>query len=251
MRSISNVDKKRSIGTMQEKSLHAALKRWYARRGDRLEVRVDGFDIDILRGDLLIEIQTRNFSALKRKLTALTEHHPVRLVYPIAQEKWIVRIAADGRTQLSRRKSPKRGRLAHLFEELVRIPRLMMSPNFSLEVLLIQTEEIRCDDGQGSWRRQRWSIHDRTLIDVVDRTVLQSPSDFRAFLPSTLTEPFTTADLSKALSLSRRLAQKMAYCLREMGVIKIAGKRGRALLYSSMTLKRHATRSTKHAKASS
>jgi hypothetical protein len=53
------------IGTLQETSLHSALKAWYARPGDRFEVFIDGFYIDIVRSELLIEIQTRNFSAIK------------------------------------------------------------------------------------------------------------------------------------------------------------------------------------------
>ena len=51
------------IGLLNEKPLHAALKEWYARPDDRFETSVDGFVIDILRGDLLIEVQTRNFTA--------------------------------------------------------------------------------------------------------------------------------------------------------------------------------------------
>ena len=98
------------IGTLNEKPLHAALKTWYARPGDRFEVSLDGFVVDIVRGDLLVEVQTRSFSAIKRKLYQLVPHHPVRLVYPIAREKWIVKLAADGETTSSR-KSPKRGSL--------------------------------------------------------------------------------------------------------------------------------------------
>ena len=64
-----------NIGTMQERSLHAALKSWYAAPGDRLEQLVDGFIVDICRGDLLIEIQTRNLASIKRKLAALTARH--------------------------------------------------------------------------------------------------------------------------------------------------------------------------------
>lgn len=41
---------------------------------------VDGYIIDIVRGDLLIEVQTRNFSALKAKLLTLTAKCPVRLI---------------------------------------------------------------------------------------------------------------------------------------------------------------------------
>ena len=47
-----------TIGTLNEKPLHAALKDWCARPGDQFEVFVDGFVVDIVRGNLLIEIQT-------------------------------------------------------------------------------------------------------------------------------------------------------------------------------------------------
>ena len=53
------------IGTLGEKSLHAELKQWYMQPGDLLEEMVDGFHIDIVRGKLLIEIQTTNFSSIK------------------------------------------------------------------------------------------------------------------------------------------------------------------------------------------
>ena len=166
------------IGTLGEKSLHAALKQWYVQPGDLLEEMVDGYHIDIVRHKLLIEIQTTNFSSIKNKLTALTEKHCVRLVYPIAQEKWIVRLAADGITQLGRRKSPKKGNTFHLYQELVRFPQLIDSRNFSLEVLLIREEEIRRNDGHGSWRRKGWSIADRRFIEVVHRHIFKRPADF-------------------------------------------------------------------------
>ena len=130
------------IGTLGEKSLHAELKHWYKQPGDLLEEKVDGFHIDIARQNLLIEIQTANFSSIKSKLITLTKKHRVRLVYPIAQEKWIVRLAADGKMQVGRRKSPKKGNLFRLFEELVSIPDMIKSRNFFLEVLLIILEFV-------------------------------------------------------------------------------------------------------------
>jgi len=54
------------IGTLNEKSLHADLKKWYTQPGDQLEVPLDGYYIDIVRDDMLIEIQTRNFSSIKK-----------------------------------------------------------------------------------------------------------------------------------------------------------------------------------------
>ena len=136
------------IGLLNEKPLHASLKQWYARPGDRFEVPVDGFVIDIVRDDLLIEIQTGNFSAIKSKLNNLARYYRVRLIYPIVQEKWIVRSAKGNGVGVIRRKSPKRGRLEDLFWELVSIPQLLLNPNFSLEVLMIRQEEVRRYDGK-------------------------------------------------------------------------------------------------------
>jgi hypothetical protein len=218
---------------MQETSLHAALKDWYTQNGDQQEVPVDGFQIDVVHRDLLIEIQTGNFTALKSKLPILLENHPVCLVHPIAQEKWIVRLPADSDRVLDRRKSPKRGRAEHLFLELVRIPHLVNHPNFHLEVLLVQEEEIRRNDGRGSWRRKGWSIMDRRLLGVISTLRLETPDDFRAFLPQTLPQPFTTRQLASAGGQPTYLAGKMAYCLSAMGLIRRVGKQGRAYLYQT------------------
>ena len=219
------------ISTLNEKPLHAALKRWYAQPNDQFEVPVEGFLIDIVRGDLLVEIQTRNFAAIKRKLAALTVRHPVRLVYPIAREKWILKLPKDQQGRLSRRKSPKRGAFEQVFGELVRFPKLLSTPSFSLEVLLIQEEEVRRYDGTRGWRRKGWVTHERRLLQVVGQRLFKTPADIGALVPSALAEPFTTSDLAAAIAQPRWLAQKMAYCLREMGSIAPVGKRGNAILY--------------------
>lgn len=218
------------IGTLKENSLHASLKERLAQPGDLFEAKVDGYTIDILRGELLIEIQTRNFSMIKRKLARLIDNHPIRLVYPIPTTKWIVRLGPDG-LPVSRRRSPRRGRLEHLFVELVRIPRLIAHPNFSLQVVFVQEEEIQVDDGNGSWRRGGRSIHDRLLVEVLDSVTFNQPEDFRSLLPAGLPEPFTVKELAAALKAPPRLGQRMAYCLREMGILVMAGKRGQAYLY--------------------
>jgi hypothetical protein len=223
------------IGTLQEKTLHADLKNWAAQPGDGLEIKVDGYFIDIVHGDTLIEIQTRNFNALKRKLYHLVEKHPVRLVYPIPVEKWIVRQSMDGQL-ISRRKSPRRGRLEHIFLELIRIPDLIKEPNFSIQVVLARVEEIQVDDGHGSWRRAGRSLLDRRLIEVLDTVLFNSPSDFSRLLPAGLPDAFTARELSQSLGLPIRLAQKMVYCLRQMGSINLAGTRDRAYLYQEVKL---------------
>lgn len=225
------------IGVSNENSLHASLKEWYALPGDRFEVKVGNFFVDIVRpsvhGDppVLIEIQTGNFTAIRRKLLDLLPQYPIRLVYPVPQEKWIVRITSDGEIK-SRRKSPKSGKTADLFGELIRIPELITDPNFTIEVVLTREEHIWCEDGKGSWRRGGVSIKDRRLLSVMDRIPLLTKNDFLIFLPSPLTYPFSNKDLSAIGGYSIYQARKITYCLRKMGILKAAGKRRNELQFN-------------------
>jgi hypothetical protein len=221
---------KSQIGTLSEKSLHASLKKWYAQPSDRIEVMVEGYVIDIVRENSLIEIQTGNFSALRHKLPNLLDSHSLHLIYPIASEKWIVRETESGEL-IGRRKSPKRGQVIDIFYELMYIPQVPANPHFSLEVLLIREEEILRDDGKGSWRRKGWSIHDHRLLEVVDHMVFRSPADYLALLPPDLATPFTNHDLAKGLNRRLSLAQRITYTLRKMGVITQVGKSGKKFLY--------------------
>jgi len=215
---------------MNEHSLHLDIKEWYSLPGDKIEVKVDDFVIDVVRGALLIEIQTRNFSAIKRKLASLVEKHRVRLVYPIPERKWIIRITERSEV-ISRRKSPRKGKLVNLFYELVCIPELVDAENFSLEVLVIEEEEVRCNDGKGSWRRRGVSITDRRLINVTDRVLFNNSKDFLRFLPDGLDELFTNKMLSRKTGISIALARKVTYCLRKMGAIVNVGKNGKELMF--------------------
>ena len=219
------------VGTLGEKPLHAALKRWYAQDGDLIEEPVDGFVIDLVRDGLLIEIQTRGFSSMKRKLNTLLDDHAVHLVYPIPVEKWIVKVDENGDVA-SRRKSPKRGDALNVFEELVSFPELIAHPGLTLEILLIHEEEERRFDGRKAWRRKGWVVEERRLLEVLDRLVIDSPTALGALLPEAVESEFTTADLAAALGRPRRLAQQMTYCLRGAGVIEMVGKEGNAIVYS-------------------
>jgi len=218
---------------MNEHSLHSEIKAWYSVPKDRFEVRVDGFIIDILRKNLLIEVQTKSFNAIKRKLSSLVESHQVRLVYPIPRKKWIVRITESSEL-VTRRKSPRKGRLIDLFYELVSIPDLIARENFSLEVLMIEEEEIRCNNGKGSWRRRGVRIKDRRLKNVTDRVLFRNEVDFLRFLPSDLKRPFTNRSLANQTGVSINLTRKMTYCLRKMGAIAIVGKKGKELIFANL-----------------
>lgn len=211
------------INIENEFSLHASLKTWFSEPGDRFEVKVGRYIADILRGNEIIEIQTRNFSSIKWKLNALAKKHPVTLIHPIASERWLVYMAPDGSLN-ERRKSPKRGEPADIFEELVYIPELINHHNFTLKIAMIKEEEIRKRDGMGAWRRKGISIKDRRLLDVGDVSEFHHCQDFLRFIPVELDDPFTNKQLANALDISLNEATRMTWCLRKMEALRVMGK---------------------------
>jgi hypothetical protein len=218
------------IGTLNEGALHAQLKDWYRRPGDRIEAVVDGFVVDLVRRDLLVEIQTGSFAPLRRKLELLLAGHRVRLVAPVPLTRRIIRLSEEGEL-LSARRSPRRGRLEDVFSRLVSIPALLARPQFELEVLLIQQDELRVHRAGQAFRRHGWVVVGRRLVSVEQRVRIAGPEDAARLLPPSLPERFDTAQLAEAAAIERRLAQRMTYCLRAIGVLHPAGKRGNAIVY--------------------
>lgn len=219
------------IGTLNEGALHKQLKEWYRRPGDVLEQKVGGHVIDLVRGELLVEFQTGGFAPLRKKLNLLAQDHRVRLVAPIAATRRIVRLSAEGEI-LSARRSPKKGCLHDVFDRLVSIPALLAHPNFELEVLLTHQEELRVFSPGKAYRRRGWTVAGRSLVSVEQSLLIASADDAAALLP-VLEQTFDTAELAAASCIDRRLAQRMAYCLRALGVIEPVGKRRGSVLYAA------------------
>lgn len=224
-------DHDRVIGTLNEGTLHAQLKEWYAEDGDLFEQPVDGYVIDLVRGDLLVEIQTGGFSPLRRKLGRLLDSHRVVLVAPIAHRRRIMKMDVNGEV-LSSRRSPKHGRFEDIFSRLVSFPGLIGHDNFSIELLLTSEDEYRVHQPGKAWRRKGWVTVGRALESVEESRTIASSDDLVAFLPSDLPAPFTTADLAESLQAPRRLAQQMVFCLRELSELQMVGKAGNAIEYA-------------------
>lgn len=221
-----------SIGLLNEGPLHQSLKAHYSVPGSRQEVGVGAFVADVLHPDQWIyEIQTSGFGNLKRKLASVLEEYRVVLVHPIAHVRYIVKLPQSVDQQATRRRSPKRGSVARVVDELVSIPTLLDHPNFELEVVLIEEEELRRHVPGSARRRKGWQVVQRRLCSVLEQHRFRSTRDLFRLLRQPLPETFTTADLAVSLGEPRWVAQKLAYCLRESGEIIICGKQGNALRY--------------------
>ena len=84
------------IGTLGEKSLHAALKRYLEPDETFREVAIGRYVADIVNPEGIIEIQTGGFGRLREKLGFFLDHYPVTVVYPVAQVKWLIGVDQDG-----------------------------------------------------------------------------------------------------------------------------------------------------------
>jgi hypothetical protein len=218
-----------------ETSLHRQLKAHYAGEHGLTEVVCDGFRIDAVRAGELVEIQHGSLAAIRDKIRRLLKQHRVRVVKPIVANKVLVKLDERGGGELSRRRSPKRGALLDVFEELVYFTRVFPHKSLTLEVVLVDVEERRFP-GCGKRRRRRpqsdFQIDDQLLVKIVATHTFVTTADLLRLLPRRLPAEFHTGHLAERLKTPRWTAQRMAYCLREMKAVKVVGKKGNAILYS-------------------
>jgi hypothetical protein len=231
MSTTANAARAPTIGVENEGALHRALKAHLCEPDDRFEHPVDGYVVDLVRHDgTLIEIQTGGCTPLKRKLADLVTRHDVVLVAPVAVSRTIVKVDDDG-VELSRRRSPRAGRLCEIAERLVSLTGVLGHPRFRLDVLLTRELERRTFAAGRARCRKGWVIVGRDLDAVVERRSFRSRGDLLTLLPPGLPERFSTADVAAAARIPRHLAQQLLYVLREIGATTTAGKRQNAWLY--------------------
>ena len=187
-----------------ETSLHKQLKQMYAADESQIEQKVGRFFIDAVRGEELIEVQFSSLSAINSKIRTLVNEHKVRVVKPLVIEKQLVRCASKGGSELSRRRSPKRGQILDIFDELIYFTRVFPHKNLVLEVPLIRIEEWSYPTPKSKKRRRRppkkYTVEDQMLVEVFETHVFRKASDLTKLIPKgSLPETFDTAQLAKAL----------------------------------------------------
>ena len=139
-----------------ESSLHRQLKALYApRRSFRKSLATAGASTRSAVEEL-IEIQHGSLAAIRDKVRQLLCRHHVRVVKPIVAQKTLVKLDAQGGREVDRRRSPKRGSLFDLFDELVYFTKVFPHRRLTLEVVLVEVEEWRYP-GRGKRSRRRRS----------------------------------------------------------------------------------------------
>jgi hypothetical protein len=163
----------------------------------------------------LIEVQTGSFGAMGRKLDRLLADYRIRLVHPIPTETYLHKPGAKPR------RSPNRGTVYSVLDELVSIPTLLDHPNLTLDVFLVTVDKFQEHDPKARRGRGGWRTTDKQLRSIDELVHFTDTEDLVALMPGGLPLAFTTADISSAGDFGRDVAQKLAYCLRALDRIEV------------------------------
>ncbi len=96
-----------------------------------------------------------------------------------------------------------------------------------VSVTKVQEADPRARRGRGGFRTT-----DCQLREVLDVQRFCGPSDLADLLPRGLPRKFTTADIATAASISRDVAQQMAFCLRALHIITKVSRTKAGIYYS-------------------
>lgn len=224
---------KKGIGTLCEKTLHSVLKNYYEPQSDNHEIKIGNFVADIVGKDGIIEIQTRNFNTMRKKLSAFLEVTDVTIVYPIAGVKWLCWIDQSTGEITKKRRSPKRGVPQDIFYELYKIKSYLKNPNVHFIICMLEVKEYRYLNGWSHDKKRGSSRCDRIPSDILGEVKIDTISDYKKLIPESLPENFTSKDFSKACKISVRTSQTALNILNYLEIVTRVSKKGNSYIYKT------------------
>lgn len=223
-----------SVGTQNEKLIHAALKNYYAPYSDEQEIRIGDFFADAVNEDGIFEIQTKALYRLIPKLQTFSDFSRVNVVHPIIAETRTLFINAESGEIVSQSAPRKTRSLLKVFEELYSLREFIPNTNLTVILARLKTEKRvyfkgdKVPDLRNKSARKRCEIENYPL-ELIEEIRLDDPRDYGIFLPENLPESFTKSELSKAARECK--SSLRTEVLRAAGVIRKVGKKGNSFIY--------------------
>jgi len=228
---IGQIQRMNGIGTLSEKTVHSVLKNYLSPDQITHEIKVAGFVADICTGKEIIEIQTRNFDKLRRKLQSFLTVSPVTIVYPIHNIKWIRWVNPQTGEISPPRKSPKPGNPCSVFPELYKIKDYLLNPNLKVKIIMMNLEEYRFLDGWSVDKKKGSTRCDRIPVELIREIEINSIQDYKLLIPDTLADTFTSKDYKKCSKLTIHHSQTALRVLHYIGCVERLGKKGNSYIY--------------------
>lgn len=219
------------IGTLQEKTVHAVLKDYYAPDKDMQEIPLEGYVADIYTGEEVIEIQTAHFDKMRRKLDRFLPLYPVTIVYPVPKIKWLSWIDEESGECSQPRKSPVKGSVYRAFYELYKIKPYLADPNLRLCFPLLEIQEYRLLNGWSRDKKRGSCRYDRIPLALVEEVCFERVEDYIQLIPYELEEPFTVKEFAKAVREPANIAGTVLHILNYLHVVERCENRGKAYTY--------------------
>jgi len=219
------------IGTLNEGSLHGALKRYIDPDEPHWEQKIGRSVCDIRNENGIFEIQTRHFYAMRRKLTALLAENIVTVVYPIVTEKHLYWIEPDTGEISGGRRSPRRGTITDVLWELPGLgAEIVGHKNFRLRLILVTADEYKYKNGWSKDGKRGATRMDRVLTGIVgDETF--SGMTLLSLLPDNLPQRFTSLDAAKGTNLRPEAMGTALKLMTDLSLVRRVGRDRRRYIY--------------------
>ena len=220
------------IGTLAEKSMHKIIKLYYEPNEEKHEVKILGSVADVVNENGIFEIQTGGVGPLLSKIKKYLREYPVTIVHPIVVNKTLRWLDKETGELTEPRKSPGKKTIHSLSFELYKLRGFVGTPGFSVILLMLSCEEYRRLDGWDSTRKKGATKIESIPVAILDEIVLTRHEDYRIFLPKELPDRFLAQDFNRAIKSRSRYDYYTLRLLCELGILKKAGKKGKAIIYA-------------------
>lgn len=217
------------IGSLNEHTLHLALKKYIEPNSEFHEVEYGTFVADIKHGNCICEIETTSFTRMKNKLDFFLNENEVTVVYPIAVKRWVVFVDPKTGEMSERKRSPLKGRAFDVCEELYKIREYIGHPNFALKLVFIEELDYKRRKGKRSSVRE-----DRIPLSFISEMNFVSKEEYAALADVIPDGEFTLKEFEKANDMRGRNPWYLLQILISASIVERAGKRGNAFLYKKL-----------------
>lgn len=222
-----SLDRERTtIGTLNEKTIHNALKCYYCSESGH-ETKIGEFWADGVGENGIFEIQTANFGSLAKKLSQMLRISHVTVVYPF--EKRVHNYSINEQTgEVMSQSTRSVSSLSKLFLELYRLKAFLTNPNLSVRIAFLEIDKKTYYKDERK-RRYRGMKKEKFPTKLLSEMLLDCPEDYAKFLPDGLPERFTRAELQKLIPTTD--TGLMLSVLEFTHVVERVGKSGNSIVY--------------------
>lgn len=227
-----------SVGTQNEKILHAVLKNYYAPFADEQEIKLGGYFADAVCEDGIFEIQTRQLYKLKDKLRDFLKCSRVTVVYPTAYALGTTYISEDSGEIVKETPMRNMNSLLKVFEELYSIREFLNNENLRIIIARLKIQRrvyfrgTELPDLTKRWAKKKLRV-EKMPLEFCEEMILEGKADYARFFPASslhpLSDVFTKKEFAKAVGESA--SSLRLEVLRTVGVIERCGKKGNSFLY--------------------